>query len=223
MNNGWIKLHRQFTDWEWYTDHNTLIVFIHCLLKANHKDRKWRGETIKRGEFFTGLEKFSIEVNLSMQKVRTSFKKLESTGEVTRTTTSKGTRVIVCNYNTYQSEEKETNKQSNKQLTNKQQTNNKQVTTNKNDKNDKNDNKNISPLIENFERVKQMERPLTEEQVEKLIKDFDRETVIEILQDMENYKNLLKNNVDANLTARRWIKKNGYKKNENNIAIGVFK
>ena len=158
-----------------------------------------------------------------MQKVRTSFKKLESTGEVTRTTTSKGTRVIVCNYNTYQSEEKETNKQSNKQLTNKQQTNNKQVTTNKNDKNDKNDNKNISPLIENFERVKQMERPLTEEQVEKLIKDFDRETVIEILQDMENYKNLLKNNVDANLTARRWIKKNGYKKNENNIAIGVFK
>ncbi len=61
MNNGWIKLHRQFTDWEWYTDHNTLIVFIHCLLKANHKDRKWRGEIIKRGEFFTGLEKFSLK------------------------------------------------------------------------------------------------------------------------------------------------------------------
>jgi hypothetical protein len=149
MNMGWVKLHRQFIEWEWYSDHNTLIVFLHCLLKANHRDKKWRGEKIKRGEFLTGLEKFSIEVNLSLQKVRTAFSKLESTGEITRKTTSKGTRVIVCNYLTYQEREKENNKR----ITNEQQTSNKRVTTTKNDKNENNDKKEGASLIPSLSEV----------------------------------------------------------------------
>ena len=32
---GWISLYRKFTEWEWYTDANTMRVFLHLLLKAN--------------------------------------------------------------------------------------------------------------------------------------------------------------------------------------------
>jgi hypothetical protein len=136
---GWIKLHRKFTDWEWYSDSNCVRVFLHCLLKANHKDKQWRGETVKRGEFLTGIELFSKEVSLSVQQVRTAFKKLESTGEINKRSTSKGSRIIVCNYNTYQDEIEPEQQKNNKRVTNQQQTNNKRVTTNKNDNNVKNE------------------------------------------------------------------------------------
>ena len=40
---GYIKLHRKLLEWEWYSDTNVKIVFLHCLLMANHDDTKWRG------------------------------------------------------------------------------------------------------------------------------------------------------------------------------------
>ena len=41
MGKGWIKLHRQFLEWEWYDEPNCTRVFLHCLLKANHKDKRY--------------------------------------------------------------------------------------------------------------------------------------------------------------------------------------
>ncbi len=49
MQNGWIKIHRKILDWEWYSDLNVRVVFLHLLLKANHDDKKWMGMDIKRG------------------------------------------------------------------------------------------------------------------------------------------------------------------------------
>jgi hypothetical protein len=37
---GWIKIHRSILEWEWYEDTNTFRLFMHLILKANHKDRK---------------------------------------------------------------------------------------------------------------------------------------------------------------------------------------
>ena len=136
---GWIKLHRQFTEWEWYTDDKCFRLFIHILLKCNHKEAQWRGETIKRGEMITSLGKLAEQVGMTLQTLRTTLNKLESTGEINKQSTSKLTRISVCKYNTYQEEQQATNKQTNKPLTNDQQTTNKQLTTNKNDKNEKND------------------------------------------------------------------------------------
>ena len=46
-NTGWIKLHRKFLKWEWYSDINTKSLFLHLLLTANHKDKQWQGITVK--------------------------------------------------------------------------------------------------------------------------------------------------------------------------------
>lgn len=123
---GWIKLHRSIVDWEWYDEPKVFCLFLHCLFKANHKDKQWRGQIIKRGTFVTSLQKLSDETKMSVQQVRTCLKKL--TSELTIKSTSQHTVIQVVKYNEYQDD--------NKQTTNKQQTDNNQITTTKNDKND---------------------------------------------------------------------------------------
>lgn len=152
MNNGWIKLHRSFLEWEWYDDHNTTRVFITCLLMANHKDKKYKGKVIKRGSFITGRELFASQVGLSVQKTRTSLNRLKLTNEITIKTSAQGTLIQVNNYHKYQ----QNNQQNNQQLTNDQPATNQQLTTNKNDKNIKNDKNKplIVPLSEFLEYAK---------------------------------------------------------------------
>lgn len=130
---GWIKLHRQITEWEWYTDNNTFKVFIHLLIKANHDDRQWQGMIIKKGELVTSVRKLSDELGISVQSIRTSLNRLKSTHEVTQFPHTQFTHLSVNNYSEYQ----DTNTVANKQLTHSQHTaNNKQEL--KNNKNNKN-------------------------------------------------------------------------------------
>ena len=135
MNTGFIKLHKKMIDWEWYTEGNTFRVFLHCLIKANYKEKKHRGTVIKRGEFITSYEILAIQTNLTVQKVRTSLRNLELTDEITRQSTSKGTKISICNYDTYQTvdstDNTPINTPSNTQTTNDQQSNNNQSTTTK--------------------------------------------------------------------------------------------
>jgi hypothetical protein len=48
---GYIKLFRKLTEWEWYDQPATKVVFIHCLLKANWQEKTWRGKTIKPTQY----------------------------------------------------------------------------------------------------------------------------------------------------------------------------
>jgi hypothetical protein len=56
-------------------------------------------------------------------------------------------------------------------------------------------------------RVAKMEKPFMMSEFEKLIADFDINAITEMLKSMHNYKPLLKKNVSANLTFRKWITK----------------
>jgi len=138
MSTGWIKLHRQFLDWEWYSDINVTRLFLHLMLKANHKDKKYRGEIIKRGQLLTGRELLSSETGLSEQQIRTCLTKLKSTSDITIKSTSKGTLLTIDNYSIYQDLGSESTSKSTSTLTNKQPTDNQRVTTNKNVKNENN-------------------------------------------------------------------------------------
>lgn len=131
---GWIKIHRKFLEWEWFNKSEAVHLFMYMLLKANHKDGKWQGIEVKRGQFISSLGNISNATGISVQTIRTILKKLEKTNEIELKSTSQFTIVTICKYECYQDENDETNKP----LTNNQQTTNKQLTTNKNEKNEKN-------------------------------------------------------------------------------------
>lgn len=143
---GWIKIHRKFLDWEWFNKSEAVHLFVYMLLKANHKDGKWQGIEVKRGQFVSSLGNISSATGISIQTIRTILKKLEKTNEIELKSTSQFTIVTICKYECYQDQEEDTNKP----LTNNQQTTNKQLTTNKNEKKEKNNTYSfLSSLLEN--------------------------------------------------------------------------
>jgi hypothetical protein len=143
---GWIKIHRKFLEWEWFNKSEAVHLFMYMLLKANHKDGKWQGIEVKRGQFISSLGNISNATGISVQTIRTILKKLEKTNEIELKSTSQFTIVTICKYECYQDENDETNKP----LTNNQQTTNKQLTTNKNEKNEKNNKYSfLASLLEN--------------------------------------------------------------------------
>ena len=171
MNKGFIIIHRQLLGWEWYDDINTKVLFIHCLLKANYKPKRWQGININVGQFVTSYGKLSNETGLSVQMVRTCLKKLESTNELTIKTTNRNSIITVVKYVDYQSKQQA----SNKQATNDQQTNNNQSTTTNKDNKENNVNKEtkkkgVPPSFESFlnharEKAKDKNIILDEEKV----------------------------------------------------------
>jgi hypothetical protein len=137
---GWIKLHRQILEWEWYSDNNCFRLFTHLVLKANYKQKRFKGIELKIGSIVTSRDILARETGLSSQQIRTALNKLISTNEVTSVTSSQGTIIQIVNYEKYQVETNET--------TNEQPTNNQQVTTNKKDNKE---NKEITiPSIDEF-------------------------------------------------------------------------
>lgn len=143
---GFIALQRKVLEWEWYNDIPTKTLFIHILLKANFKDKKWQGHLVKRGELITGRKQLSQETGLSEQQTKTALKKLQSTNEITIKATNRFSIITLVNYGLYQDKKEDTNQQNNQpeeqQTTNNQPTDNQQATTTKNENNNNNDNNN---------------------------------------------------------------------------------
>ena len=121
---GWIKIHRQILDWEWYSDTNSFRLFMHLILRANHKEKKFKGLILNAGSVVTSRDILAIEIGLSVQQIRTALNKLKSTNEITIKSNSQGTVIQIVNYSKYQVTTSES--------TNKQPINNHQTTTNNN-------------------------------------------------------------------------------------------
>ncbi len=113
---GHIKIDRKILNWEWYSDYKMVHLFLHLLIKANYKENKWQGRTIKRGQLITGINKLSGNTGLSVSQTRTCLNKLQTTGEITIEVTNKYSIITICKYDTYQSEKDPNRKQDSKQL-----------------------------------------------------------------------------------------------------------
>ena len=166
MQQGFIKIHRKIIDNPIYQNAGLLQLFIHCILKANHKgnDFIFNGKmiTIRRGTFITGRKELSKELKASESKIYRNLQTLAKFGYINIIPFNKFSIIEVLNYNKYQNEkmtekegksEKSNNKntvetpiskaftegrqgKSNNKVTTKEQ----QSNTNKNDKNEKNNN-----------------------------------------------------------------------------------
>lgn len=103
LESGYIKLYRSLLNWEWYDDINTKTVFLHLLLTVSIAESQWHGITVPRGSRVSSYAVLASETKLSVDKVRTAIKHLETTGEITRCKHPKYTVFTVNNYDKFQS------------------------------------------------------------------------------------------------------------------------
>ncbi len=124
---GWIKIYRDLLKWGWIESPKHLAVFIHLLLKANHEEKVWMKQVVKKGQLITGTHKLAAEVGISRQSLRTILSDLKSTNEITIKSTTKYSIISITNWEKYQKKDsdfKKINQQTDQQSTNDQPTTN---------------------------------------------------------------------------------------------------
>ena len=102
LKDGFVKLHRSITNWEWYQDSAVKAVFLHLLITVNFEDRRWMGRAIRRGQRVTSYAGLANETGLSVQQVRTALGKLKKTGEVLLEAGPKNTLITLTGFERYQ-------------------------------------------------------------------------------------------------------------------------
>lgn len=112
--NGWIKIHRQITEWGWYNDSHMVHLFIHLIVSANIEEKSFKGIKIKKGELVTSVSKLAEQTGIPTQTVRTCLSRLQQSGEISRSSTNKFTVITICKYDSYQVENSAANKQMSK-------------------------------------------------------------------------------------------------------------
>lgn len=111
--------------WEWYSDPITKSVFLDLLLSANRELTRFRGFEIKAGQTIFGRKECAIRLGITEQNVRTAINHLKSTNELTIKLTNRFSIITIVKWEQYQSRNsKQTNQQTNQQLTNNQPTTN---------------------------------------------------------------------------------------------------
>jgi len=148
---GWIKLYRSLKNKGWYKKSDFVHLWIHLLIKANHKGKEFwfGGKNIKvsAGQFVTGRKILSAETGISESKVQRILKQFESEQQIEQQTNNTNRLISILNWEQYQKVEQ----QSEQQMNNGRTTSEQRVNTNKNDNNVKNEKneKNI-PAFEDF-------------------------------------------------------------------------
>ena len=99
---GFITLHRQILDWEWYRHPHTAFLFIHLLLSANFVDGVFQGRVIKRGQLVTSVPQLSTCTGLSIQQTKTALAHLRLTGEITDEANHQYRIITIVKYDDFQ-------------------------------------------------------------------------------------------------------------------------
>lgn len=147
MNTGYIKLYRKVTNSFVWTNSDMFKLWILCLMKASHEDRKFlfNGQEVRltSGQFVTGAHAIAKEYNegassdkaIAWRTLWRWLKKFENEELLTIQSNARYSVITIKNWSDYQSGDKP--------LTSQRQSSDKPLTTYKNEKNDKNE-KNVN-------------------------------------------------------------------------------
>lgn len=97
-----IKVDRNILNWRWYTNSNTMRVFLHLLLTANIKKNGFMGVDIQRGQVATSYRHLATTLKLTYDEIRTAIQHLKDTGEITITRHPSFLVVTIVCYDEYQ-------------------------------------------------------------------------------------------------------------------------
>lgn len=111
----YIKLFRKITEWEHYTDGNTMRLFLHLLLNATHKRQYMFGIPVSRGQYYSSSRMLAEQLDLSTKYITNSIKKLRESGEILTERYGNGTIFTIVHYDDYQGGDHSAKEESNKQ------------------------------------------------------------------------------------------------------------
>lgn len=126
---GYIRLSREFMNWRWYTNPNTMRVYLHLLMMANFCEAEFETHIVKRGQLVTNIKSLCEQLGMTTQSVRTALRHLKLTNDITISTTAKYSIITILNYEQYAS--------ATNTVTNEQPAVNNQITTNQQQYNNK--------------------------------------------------------------------------------------
>ncbi|MBU5312313.1 hypothetical protein KQI38_09755 [Tissierella carlieri] len=179
---GWIKLHREIKDKAIFDNEKLLKTFIWCLLKATHTEHEQligrQKVPLKSGQFVTGRNKASTELNMSPSTTWEYLKILESNKSINIKSNNKFSIISIENWGLYQSEDEKTDSKPNGKSDIKSTPSQQQIDTNKNDKNVKNDKKNKYAEFVS----------MTEDEYNKLVGEHGELLTKRMIQTLDNYK-----------------------------------
>ena len=230
---GWIKLHRKIMDNPLYLSEpfTRMQAWIDLLLLANHKEGFFyvRGNkvVVGRGQVGTSSRTLASRWQWSRGKVERFLKDLENDNQIEPQKNNVITLISICNYDDYQNTEPQTEPQtSHRQTTDRPQTdrnkNDKKEKNEKNEKNYKEEDIFISDEIkikneafekfnkwvdENATNVRRIKNQITEEQFAKLKEKYNSQQIMQIILNLENYKDAPKKYTSVYLTVNNWLKK----------------
>lgn len=225
---GYIKLHRKILESSVFASQLGLKIWVWCLLKANFKPKFTsikigKGEStvkIDRGSFIFGRFKAEDELNIDGSTIYKWIKRFEYDDMIKIQSNSHYSIISICNYDSYQQFEDD-------EVATIQQPCSSQVTTiqqpcntTNNAKKDNNVKKNIdipkNPetdyekllvwMEKNTPTVLKLEKQLTQEQFDNLLKTHGKQLIADTLLSMENKKDLLKKYKSVGLTLNNWMK-----------------
>ncbi len=154
-DNGAFIMSRSIFESEiWYKPPCYLKLWLYLIGKANHKDRKYNGFLVKRGQYFCTYKELTgqLSYNVGYRKeipheglTKRVMKYLRSTLMIDTTKEPRGVLVTILRYDEYQdlSNYERTSEETNERTTKELRTNQCRPSINKNVKNDKNDKKDI--------------------------------------------------------------------------------
>ncbi len=146
MHRGYIKAWRKILTSSMYKSltASQRDVLWACLLSANHNESEWEWQgnmfRCKPGQFITSLDSMKglCARDTSIRNIRTALVKLEKYDFLANKSTKTGRLISITNWDSYQQDTKQTDKQTDKGVTKDRQSTDKALTPNKNDKNYKN-------------------------------------------------------------------------------------
>lgn len=104
---GFIKLPRDFVEWEWWGRVPHHFLFEWLLIKAKVHDQKVAGVMVRRGSVLTTWTEMQAAVDCSVGSLSRALKDLSECGEITTRTERRKTIVTICHYEDYNGNDNE--------------------------------------------------------------------------------------------------------------------
>jgi len=99
---GFVLVHRALMDKTFYTDSHYVHLWVHLLMKANHKEKMHNGTIIKPGSFKTGRKSLAKETGINESKIERILKYLESEQQIEQRKTPNFRIISITNWAKFQ-------------------------------------------------------------------------------------------------------------------------